>query len=87
MERKVSLITMLNGNVLALRKTFESFKDSMGEFVVGDLLIFDEDRKMLEDYKSEFNLRTIRLPFDYLYHQGFSSLLNYLSSHCKNDMV
>ena len=87
MERKVSLITMLNGNVLALRKTLESFKDSMGEFVVGDLLIFDEDRKILEDYKSEFNLRTIRLPFDYLYHQGFSSLLNYLSSHCKNDMV
>lgn len=87
MERKVSLITMLNGNVKALRKTLDSFKYSMAEFIVGDMLLFDEDREILESYKSDFNLRTIRLPFDYLYHQGFSSLLNYLSSHAKNDMV
>jgi len=73
MERKVSLITMLNGNVKALRKTLDSFKYSMDEFIVGDMLLFDEDREILGSYKSDFNLRTIRLPFDYLYHQGFSN--------------
>ncbi len=87
MQRKISLITMGQGNVLALKKTLESFKDIVDEFVYGDLLIFDEDRVMIKEYEKNYNFRRIALPFNYIFQMGFSSLLNYLISNAKNDMV
>lgn len=87
MSRKISLVTMGQGNVLALKKTLDSFKGVVDEVVYGDLLIFNDDRDVLNSYTTEYNLRVIRLPFNYIFQMGFSNLLNYLISNAKNDMV
>lgn len=87
MNRKITLITMGQGNVLALRKTLESFYPFVSEVVYGDMLIFDDDRAVVKTYEDEFNLRSIRLPFNYIFQTGFSNCLNFLISNAKNDMV
>jgi len=86
-DRKISLISMGAGNVLALKKTLESFKGIVNEVVYGDMLIFPEDREVVKGYQDEYNLRIIQLPFNYIFNMGFSSLLNFLISNAKNDMV
>lgn len=86
-ERKISLITMSQGNVKALKRTMESFKYVVDEFIYGDVLIFPEDRTIIHSYKKEFNLKTFELPFNYIFQMGFSSILNYLAANAKNNMV
>jgi hypothetical protein len=78
---------MGQGNVIALKKTLDSFKGIVDEVVYGDLLIFQEDREVVKGYQWGYNLRMISLPFNYIFQMGFSSLLNYLISNAKNDMV
>lgn len=78
---------MGHGNVLALKKTLDSFKGIVNEVVYGDLLLFEEDREVVKSYQREYNLRIITLPFNYIFQMGFSSLLNFLISNAKNDMV
>lgn len=75
------------GNVLALKKTLDSFKGIVDEVVYGDVLLFSEDRLILESYKEEYNINIQRLPFNYIFQMGFSSCLNFLISNAKNDMV
>lgn len=87
MHRKISLITMGQGNVLALKKTLDSFNGIVDEFVYGDLLIFPKDRFIIEGYEQQYNLRSIQLPFNYIFQMGFSNILNYLISNAKNDIV
>jgi hypothetical protein len=84
--RKVTLITMSQGNVIALKRTIDSFLPFVDEIVYGDMLIFDEDREFVRQYEKEYPLRSIRLPFNYIFHVGFSGCLNYLISNAKNDM-
>lgn len=86
-ERKITLVTMGQGNVLALKKTLESFKGIVDEVVYGDMLLFEEDREVVMSYQKEFNLRRIELPFNYIFQMGFSNCLNFLISNAKNDMV
>lgn len=85
--RKISLISMGQGNPIALKRTLDSFKDIVDEVIYGDVLIFQEDRDLIESYKDEYNLRSIRLPFNYIFQMGFSSILNYLISNASNDIV
>lgn len=87
MQRKISLITMGQGNVIALKKTLDSFKNVVDEVVYGDMLLFEDDRLVLNSYVKEYNIRVVNLPFNYLFHSGFSDCLNYLISHASNDMV
>jgi len=86
MSRKISLITMGAGNVLVLKQTLESFKGVVDEVVYGDMLLFDEDREILESYKDEYKINIQRLPFNYIFQMGFANLLNYLISNAKNDL-
>jgi len=86
-ERKLTIITMGAGNPKALRKTLESFKDVADEVVYGDLLIWEEDRQEINAMRDEFKMNIQRLPFNYIFQMGFSSVLNYLISNSKNDMV
>lgn len=86
-ERKISLITMSAGNPNALRKTLESFKGVVDEVIFGDLIIFETDRFEIEKMATEFNIKMHQLPFNYIFQMGFSSVLNYLISNAKNDMV
>lgn len=87
MKTGLTLITMGSGNVKVLKQTLESFKHICDEVIYGDLLLFEEDRKILNSYKEEYNMFIWELPFDYLFKYGFSSLLNKLSGFAKNDFV
>lgn len=87
MKTGISLITMGAGNVVVLRDTLESFKNVCDEVIYGDMLIFPEDREILHLYEKKYNMKIIPFPFDYIFKNGFSSILNELSSHATNDMV
>lgn len=87
MGRKISLITMGQGNVIALKKTFESFKGIVDEFIYGDLLIFDSDREVLNSYKEFYNLKIVKYPFNYIFNYGFYNILNSLAEASSNDLV
>lgn len=84
MKTGVTLITMGAGNVKVLRKTFESFSGICDEIVYGDMLLFPEDRDVVNSYKKDFNLKIVRRPFNYVYKHGFSQILNDLSSAATN---
>lgn len=86
-KRHVSLITMGAGNVIALKKTLDSFRHVYDEIIYGDMLLFEEDREVLKEYAKEYPLKIIRLPFNYIFHEGFSGLLNFLISNANNDMA
>jgi hypothetical protein len=83
----ISLITMGQGNVKALKKTMQSFAGICDEVIYGDMLLFHEDRDVLDTYKSEFNIKVIGLPFNYIFKNGFSETLNTLAKYAKNDLV
>ncbi|PWT75787.1 MAG: hypothetical protein C5B59_08005 [Bacteroidetes bacterium] len=85
--QKMTLITMGAGNVQVLKKTFQSLSPFCDEIVYGDLLIFPEDRKVVEGYKKDFDIRMIHFPFNYIFHNGFASTLNQLAAVAKNDIV
>lgn len=86
-KRNITLITMGAGNVLALKKTLESFKNICTEVIYGDLLIFEEDREIVKSYQSEYNIKIVPFEFNYIFKNGFSSVLNELSTHTTNDLV
>lgn len=75
----ISLITMGSGNVKVLKETLESFKGIYDEVIYGDLLLFPEDREILRSYKDEYKITIIPFPFNFLFEQGFSCLLNILA--------
>lgn len=83
----ISLITMAQGNPVALKRTFDSFKEFVDEIIFGDITIFEEDSKLIESYKSEYNLKIIKYPFNFIFKNGFSEILNQLAAHSKNDLV
>jgi hypothetical protein len=87
MSRKVSLLTMSQGNAIVLKETFKSFSIFCDEIVYADLCLFEEDSKLIESYKNEFNLKIIKLPFNYIFHMGFSNILNLLAKNAKNDLT
>lgn len=87
MNRSISLITMGMGNLKALKKTFDSFRTIVDEFVYADMLLFDDDRLVLHEYEKEYNLKVIKLPFDFIFKNGFSETLNIMADAASNDLV
>lgn len=87
MKTGITLITMGAGNVKVLGKTLESFKNVFDEVVYGDMLLFDEDRKLLDEYRQLYNMGILRLPFNYIFRYGFGNTLNFLASYATNDIV
>jgi len=83
----VSLITPTQGNPIALKRTMDSLVDVCDEFIVGDVCVFDEDREIIESYKNDYNLKTVRLPFDFIFKHGFSETLNTLALATSNNLV
>jgi hypothetical protein len=83
----ISLLTMGAGNVKVLRKTLESFAPICNEVIYGDMLLFEEDRAILKTYQTEFNIKILPLPFNYLFVNGFSSCLNLMADNATNPMV
>lgn len=83
----ITLICMGAGNVKVLKETFKSASTVCDEIVYGDMLLFPEDREILHSYACEFNLKVVRLQFDYIFRNGFASLLNILAGVAKNNHV
>lgn len=84
---KITLVTMGQGNPIALKRTIECFKDVVDEIVFGDLLIFDQDREIISRYTKEYNFRIVKLPFNYIFQHGFAATLNQLAEHAHNDWI
>lgn len=87
MKTGITLITMGAGNVKALGKTLESFKNVFDEVVYGDLLLFEEDREFICGYKREYNMQVVALPFNFIFRHGFSNTLNTLAKEATNDYI
>jgi len=75
------------GNVKALKKTFDSFKGIVDEFVYADMLLFPEDREVIIQYQNYYNLKVIKLPFDFIFKNGFSETLNIMANAASNNLV
>lgn len=87
MKTGITLLTMGAGNVKVLRQTLDSFKHVYDEVVFGDLLLFPDDRDILNSYKDEYNIKIVGMPFNYIYKNGFSNTLNFLAACSTNNMV
>lgn len=85
--RNITLITMGAGNVKVLEETLKSFSLFCNEVIYGNMLIFPEDHATVAGYEKAYKLKQVLLPFNYLYHNGFSDLLNLLASKATNDLV
>lgn len=83
----LTLLTMSQGNPIALKRTLDSFKPFCDEVIFGDLCIFEDDRKIIESYKEQYNMKIVRFPFNHIFVGGFSRVLNGLAIHAKNDLV
>jgi hypothetical protein len=87
----ITLITLTQGNPIALQRTIDNvvewFGSLVNDVVVGDLCVFESDRKKLE-YKSVMNFEgvTVPLPFNELFLNGFGATLNKLAKHATNDI-
>jgi len=87
MKTGITLITMGAGNVQALGKTLESFDGVFDEVVYGDMLLFQEDRDVLDKYKQQYNMGVLRMPFNFIFKYGFAHTLNTLAFQATNNMV
>lgn len=84
---KITLITMGHANPIALKRTVESFKGVIDEIIFGDLLIFDSDRELIDTYDFYSDFFISRLPFNYIFENGFAATLNKLAEDATNDWV
>lgn len=87
MKRNITLVTMGAGNVLVLKETLKSFNLVCDEIVYGDMLLFEEDRRILYGYANDFNINIRELPFNFIYKNGFSTVLNQLANFATNDLI
>lgn len=83
----ISLITPTQGNPIALKRTIDSLVGVCDEFIIGDVCVFESDREIIESYKNDYNIKTVRLPFDFIFKNGFSETLNTLAGNASNDLV
>ncbi len=79
----ITLVTMAQGNPLALKRTLDSFAPYVDEVVFGDMLIFNQDRAIIENY----GMKMIPMEFNFIYKNGFAATLNHLAGFAKNDWV
>lgn len=78
---------MLQGNVIALRRTLDSFAPICNEFIIGDLFIFEEDREEAKRLCADLNVVWVKFPFNYIFINGFARILNDLARQASNDLV
>ncbi len=87
MKTGITGITMGCGNVIVLKETLKSLSTICDEIVYGDMLFFEDDIEILNSYKNEFNIKIIKMPFNFLFINGFSALLNQLALNSSNDTI
>lgn len=79
----ITLLTMSQGNPLALKRTLDSFAPICDEVIFGDLLVFEDDRELISSY----GVKSVALPFNFIFKNGFAATLNELAQYAKNDFV
>lgn len=83
----MTLITLTNGNPIALKRTIDSLSGIIDEVVIGDVSVFPEDKEEISKLtKIIENVKIVELPFNFLFKYGFAHALNTISQHSKNDM-
>jgi hypothetical protein len=87
MNRGISLLTMGSGNTKILRETLRSVSGICNQIVYGDMLLWDYEKGIINSYANEFNLKIVPFNWNYLYQNGFSSLLNKLAEQSDNEYV
>lgn len=87
MKTGLTLLCMGAGNVKVLHETFKSASIVCDEIIYGDMLLWEQDREILYNYRHEFNIKIIPFKFDYIFRNGFASLLNELAKYASNSMV
>lgn len=83
----LSLIFPTQGNPISVKRTINSFSSICNEFVIGSLCVFEDDFISICQYGVEFNIKIVKLPFDFIFNNGFSATLNVLAKAASNDMV
>lgn len=83
----ITLILPSQGNPIALKRTLDSYKSICNEVIFGDVLIFDRDRDKIRAMQKEYNMPIAEMPFNYIFENGFASVLNLLASYATNDWV
>lgn len=86
-HKMLTLITPTQGNPIALKRTIDSLIGVVDEVIVGSVCIFPEDEEMIKSYNGDISVQLVKLPFNYIFRNGFSDTLNRLASHAKNDWV
>ena len=86
-KKMVTLITPTQGNPIALKRTIDSLAGVINEVIVGSVCIFEKDEELIQSYDREVNLKLIKMPFNYIFCNGFSNTLNLLASYATNDWV
>lgn len=87
MNKKISLLCMSQGNPEALKRTFDSVEGVCNEIIYGDLIILDEVRIDTWAMTKDYNCKIVGYDFNYIFKNGFSSILNDLSKYASNDLV
>jgi hypothetical protein len=80
----MTLITMTQGNPVALQRTIDSVKGICDEIVVGDLCMYNDDTYAISELKSDLFIRQVMMPFNFIYKNGFAKTLNTLSNYATN---
>lgn len=86
-KRMMTLITPTQGNPIALKRTIDSLKGVINEVVVGSVCIFENDDELIQSYNSDIHLKLVKMPFNYIFRNGFSNALNLLSEYASNDWL
>lgn len=76
---------MSQGNPIALKRTLNSFDGIVDEVIYGDLCVFPEDKIEIAKFNG-YNMTTVKLPFNYIFENGFSNVLNYLTDIAQNEL-
>ncbi len=87
MKTGLTLITMSQGNPFAFYETLCSTEGIVDEIIWGDVCLFKEDREKILSYKDRFNLKQVKLPFNFIYKNGFSETLNTLAEYSTNNLI
>lgn len=87
-KKMMTLITPTQGNPIALKRTIDSLDGVINEVIVGSVCVFEKDEDLIESYSNgEVNLKLVKFPFNYIFCNGFSNILNDIAKYATNDWV
>lgn len=83
----MTLIFPTQGNPIAVKRTLDSTKGIVDEIIIGSVCLFKDDEELIKSYASNYNIKVIDFPFNYIFINGFANTLNHLASFSTNDNI